>query len=313
LGSEFFLQSNSHGEPLAMDLSRGMSDLKVSGSEELERLKKENRQLKRQIGGASVRPGLEIPWDTIELGEQIGGGGFSIVYRAHWLKAPVAVKRWFDPNLTEKQQQEFREEVMTLQELSHPNIVQFLGACSRPPNLALVTEYLPHSLHHVLHNTNIEVDKKRVISLCKDICCAFVYMHSRSPPVIHRDVKPANFLLDRAWKLKVCDFGLAAQTDTQAGAGTPAYMAPELLSGKGYNEKVDVYAFGICLWEMVARLIPFDGAPGPKIKEAVPQGERPEIPLSCPRPMANLIKDCWQHDASARPSFARIHERLCDM
>eukprot|EP00951_Prasinocladus_malaysianus_P007814 scaffold56234_cov53-Prasinocladus_malaysianus.AAC.1 len=108
-----------------------------------------------------------------------------------------------------------------MQELSHPNIIQFLGACSKPPNLAMLTEYLPHSLFHVLHNTIIEVDRKRVLSLAKakviwpaypcslirqpspqDICSAFIYMHSRSPPVIHRDIKPANFLLDRAWKLK---------------------------------------------------------------------------------------------------------------
>lgn len=90
-----------------------------------------------------------------------------------------------------------------MQELSHPNIVQLMGVVSKPPNLAMVTEYLPHSLFHVLHNTNIEVDRKRAISLAKDICGAFIYLHSRSPPVIHRDIKPANFLLDRAWKLKV--------------------------------------------------------------------------------------------------------------
>jgi hypothetical protein len=81
----------------------------------LERLRKENQDLKRRLGGISVRPGLEIPWESIELGEQISGGGFSVVYRGYWLKTPVAIKRWFDPNLTEKQLQEFREEIMTLQ------------------------------------------------------------------------------------------------------------------------------------------------------------------------------------------------------
>eukprot|EP00192_Tetraselmis_astigmatica_P021296 CAMPEP_0117650476 /NCGR_PEP_ID=MMETSP0804-20121206/1558_1 /TAXON_ID=1074897 /ORGANISM="Tetraselmis astigmatica, Strain CCMP880" /LENGTH=291 /DNA_ID=CAMNT_0005456347 /DNA_START=561 /DNA_END=1436 /DNA_ORIENTATION=+ len=291
-----------------------MSGLSVSnGQAEIEQLRKENRELKRRLGGASVRPGLEIPWEDIELGDQISGGGFSIVYRGFWMKTPVAIKRWFDPNLTDAQLQEFREEVMTLQELSHPNIVQFLGACSKPPNLAMLTEYLPHSLHHVLHNTNIEIDRKRVISLAKDVCSAFIYMHSRSPPVIHRDIKPANFLLDRAWKLKVCDFGLASQNARMAGAGTIAYMAPELLAGTGFNEKVDVYAFGICLWEMTARLIPFDGVPAGQLKQLIIAGDRPEPPLSCPKSLVTLMKECWQEPAANRPSFSKIHNILSDL
>uniref|UniRef100_A0A7S1SQC5 Protein kinase domain-containing protein n=1 Tax=Tetraselmis chuii TaxID=63592 RepID=A0A7S1SQC5_9CHLO len=294
------------------DLSRGMSGLSV-GSGDMERLRQENRDLKRQLGGGGVKPSLAIPWEDIDLGDQISGGGFSVVYRGYWLRTPVAIKRWFDPEMTDKLLQEFREEVMTLQELSHPNIVQLMGVCSKPPNLAMVTEYLPHSLFHVLHNTNIEVDRKRVISLAKDICCAFIYLHSRSPPVIHRDIKPANFLLDRAWKLKLCDFGLASQNARQAGAGTPAYMAPELLAGTGFNEKVDVYAFGVCLWEMLARLLPFAETPPGQLKEKIIAGGRPEIPLSCPKAMANLIKDCWQQEASLRPSFPKIHNILSDM
>ena len=67
-------------------------------------------------------------------------------------------------------------------------------------------------------------------------------------------------------------------------------QAPELLSGTGFNEKVDVYAFGICLWEMISRLLPFDGVPASQLKDKIIAGERPEIPLSCPKPLANLMK-----------------------
>lgn len=89
------------------------------------------------------------------------------------------------------------------QALRHPNVVQFLGACSKLPNLAMVTEHMPHSLHSVLYTSNTALDRARVISLAQDIARAFIYLHSRKPAVIHRDIKPANFLLDRAWKVKV--------------------------------------------------------------------------------------------------------------
>ena len=99
------------------------------------------------------RPALEIPYEELDVRDQIGGGGFSLVYRAFWKGTPVAVKRWFDPDQTEKVMQEFREEVMTMQDLKHPNCVQLIGACSKPPNLAIVMEYMPYSLHFILHQS----------------------------------------------------------------------------------------------------------------------------------------------------------------
>lgn len=127
---------------------------------------------------------------------------------------------------------------MTLQQLRHPNVLQFLGACMKLPNLCMVTEHMPFSLHSVLYTSGIDLDKKRLVQLAMDICRAFVYLHSRKPALVHRDIKPANFLVDRSWKIKVCDFGLASNSRSQAGAGTPAYMAPELLEGRPYSEKV---------------------------------------------------------------------------
>jgi serine/threonine-protein kinase CTR1 len=79
---------------------------------------------------------------------------------------------------------------------------------------------------------------RRILGLALDIARCFVYLHTRKPAVIHRDIKPANFLVDRAWRVKICDFGLAANSKKQRGAGTPSYMAPELFGTGPYNEKV---------------------------------------------------------------------------
>ncbi len=84
----------------------------------------------------------------------------------------------------------------------------------------------------------VDLDRKRIVALMQDVARAFIYLHSRKPAIVHRDIKPANFLVDRQWRVKLCDFGLASNSRAQAGAGTPHYMAPELYESKPYNEKV---------------------------------------------------------------------------
>lgn len=83
------------------------------------------------------------------------------MYKGLWCGCPVAVKKWFDPDHTDDTIAEFRAEVMSLAELRHPNIVQFLGACMKPPNLCMVMEYLPHSLHSILYQSTVDMDQKR--------------------------------------------------------------------------------------------------------------------------------------------------------
>jgi len=300
-------------------LTSSTARFSLGDGDDVQTLKKENARLKAQIAqlhsgdGVSIgvgRANIDIPFEDLEMDEQIGGGGFSLVYRAMHKGTPVAVKRWFNPECTDIVMQEFREEVLTLRELRHPHVVQFIGACMRPPHLCIVMEHLPYSLFQVVHDGQFQVDRRRAMALGIDICRAFQYLHSRSPPVVHRDIKPANFLVDRAWKVKLCDFGLASINDRQKGAGTPAYMAPELHASKPYNEKVDVYAFGIMLWEFLAKQVPFDGAGPAEIRDSVLAGERPEMPLSCPKTLAKLIKDCWHQESASRPSFESIHSQL---
>lgn len=80
-----------------------------------------------------------------------------------------------------------REEVMTLQQLRHPNVLQFLGACMKMPNLCMVTEHMPHSLHAVLYTMQgVELDRKRIVGLAIEMARAFVYLHSRKPAIVHR-------------------------------------------------------------------------------------------------------------------------------
>uniref|UniRef100_A0A7R9VLW3 non-specific serine/threonine protein kinase n=1 Tax=Chlamydomonas euryale TaxID=1486919 RepID=A0A7R9VLW3_9CHLO len=290
------------------------SSLRISQNAEIERLLAENKELKRQLTGGALGTASQIPYEELDIQDQVGGGGFAIVYRATWKGTPVAVKKWFDPNATDQMMQEFREEVMTLQSLRHPNVLQFLGACMKHPDLCMVTEHMPHSLHGVLYQMQgVDLDRKRIVALMQDAARAFIYLHSRKPMLVHRDIKPANFLVDRQWRVKVCDFGLASNNRAQAGAGTPAYMAPELFeAGKPYNEKVDVYAFGVMLNEMMAKAQPFAGMPAGDIRAAVLSGQRPEVPLSAPRVLSEIVAACWADEPADRPSFEKVLDMLKD-
>lgn len=253
---------------------------------------------------------LEMSAEELDVREQVGGGGFSLVYKALYHGAPVAVKKWFDPRNTEDMLRDFREEVEICKDMRHPNVVQVLGACTLPPNLFIAFEYVPTTLHGVLHETSMEIDKKRVVGFMLDALRAFRYLHSRKPPITHRDVKPANFLVTRSWTVKLCDFGLASGSKAPT-AGTPAYMAPELHAGEtNYTTAVDIYALGVMLCEMICRAVPFDGLSPPDIRSAVLAGERPRVALSCPRAFKACFEQAWDEEPSKRPDAAAFFEAV---
>jgi len=163
------------------------------------------------------------------------------------------------------------------------------------------------------------------------------YLHSGTPPVLHRDLKSANLLLfEDSYTCKVCDFGLSrlkAQERSMTGnCGTVQvsekenlavvlfgsistnidtlfvqWMAPEILSNQRYAEPADVYAFGIILWEMLTRECPYEGMSAIQCALAVlNRDERPQIPQWCPPAFAALIRACWEKEPSKRPTFPQI-------
>merc|ERR1712048_1423900 len=219
-------------------------------------------------GNSSV-PNVEL--SELQEGEILSkSGGFSVIYSGTWHGTPVAIKKLFDPSNSPENLAELDNEVEKLGKLRHPHILSLLAVHRKPPAFSIVMEIVKgRSLFQLLHNEksfNIApgsptpVSEWELVRINESIALALCFMHARS--VVHRDVKSHNVLLSPHLEAKLCDFGLARMkselmTGAMQFAGTPQYMAPEVLQQLKYTEKVDVFAYGTLLWECMAVDIPF--------------------------------------------------------
>ncbi|XP_022884927.1 probable serine/threonine-protein kinase SIS8 isoform X2 [Olea europaea var. sylvestris] len=253
----------------------------------------------------------EIAWDEITL------GSYGEVYHGDWHGTEVAVKKFLDQDITNESLEEFRSEVRIMKKLRHPNIVLFMGAVTRPPNLSIVTEFLPRgSLYRLIHRPNNQLDKRRRLRMALDAARGMNYLHNCTPVIVHRDLKSPNLLVDKNWVVKVGDFGLSKMKDStfissKSNAGTAEWMAPEVLRNEPSNEKCDVYSFGVILWELCTLQQPWGGMNPMQVVGAVGfQHRRLDIPDDMDPVIADIIRKCWQTDPRLRPSFAEIMAAL---
>ncbi|KAK8461358.1 hypothetical protein SEVIR_1G021400v4 [Setaria viridis] len=194
-------------------------------------------------------------------------------------------------------------------------VILFLGACMKPPHLSLVTEYMElGSLYSLIHSKThkIKLHWKRRLKMLRDICRGLMCMHRLK--IVHRDLKSANCLVNKYWTVKICDFGLSRimsdlSMDDNSSAGTPEWMAPELIRNEPFTEKCDIFSFGVIMWELCTLSRPWEGIPPVQIVYSVANdGARLEIPDG---PLGSLIADCWA-EPERRPSCQEILTRLLD-
>eukprot|EP00249_Psilotum_nudum_P022894 c28683_g2_i2 orf=478-3453(+) len=255
----------------------------------------------------------EIPWEEIVLAERIGLGSYGEVYHGDWNGTEVAVKKFLDQDFSGDALDEFISEIRLMCRMRHPNVVLFIGAVTRPPNLSIVTEYLPRgSLFRLLHRPNTQLNEELRLKMALDVAKGMNYLHTSTPIIVHRDLKSPNLLVDKNWVVKVCDFGLSRMKhhtflSSKSTAGTPEWMAPEVLRNEPSNEKCDVYSFGVILWELATSQQPWSGINPMQVVGAVGfQNRRLEIPRDVDPLVARIIRECWQSDPSLRPSFSQL-------
>eukprot|EP01117_Protostelium_nocturnum_P007651 TRINITY_DN2744_c0_g1_i3.p1 TRINITY_DN2744_c0_g1~~TRINITY_DN2744_c0_g1_i3.p1 ORF type:complete len:746 (+),score=216.81 TRINITY_DN2744_c0_g1_i3:138-2240(+) len=264
--------------------------------------------------------GILIMASELKFVRNIGAGSCGEVDEMIWRGSRVAVKRIFRALLKEDARREFEVESEMLRRLRHPQIVLLMGTCHGKNGEALiVTEYIERgSLSDVLRDSSVTLDWRIMLKMASDAAKGMNYLHTYSPPIIHRDLKSQNLLVDKDFNVKVTDFGLAKWNDGEDNSktfcGTLPWTAPEVFDNLGYNEKVDVYSYGIVLWEIYTRQEVYGGMSKPNIIVGVTKENlRPPIGADCPVPYAQLMRDCWQKEYDMRPSFGEILHRLEQM
>jgi len=318
--------------------------MKVSKRSELEIKEEKEKEPEKPIDirtetQEEIRSNLHNEWllafKDLHVISKLGRGVSSTVHKGTWTwkgkEEVVAIKvlRLVSPA---KDLNDFKKELFIMSQVSAPNIVHFYGA-TLEPKLCIVMELCANgSLYHYL-KLKPEITWDKILKWGAETTRGINILHLWKPPIVHRDLKTLNLLLDKDLTIKVCDFGLSRHTPKEGEEltesdqtlqklrGTYAYTAPEMYYSKNYTAKADVYSIGIILWEMSTCLIhgklqrPYSEFTDIKydyqiIYQVAQQGRRPTISPHCPKPMSDLIELCWAQEPEDRPTAAGVIDAL---
>nr|AND76909.1 chitin elicitor receptor kinase 1-like protein [Fragaria x ananassa] len=269
--------------------------------------------------------------DNFSLANKIGQGGFGAVYYAELRGEKAAIKK-----MDMQASKEFLAELNVLTRVHHLNLVRLIGYCVEG-SLFLVYEYIENGnlSQHLRGSERDPIPWSNRVQIALDSARGLEYIHEHTVPVyIHRDIKSANILIDKNYHAKVADFGLTKLTEVGSTSlptrlvGTFGYMPPEYAQYGEVSPKVDVYAFGVVLYELISakEAVMRENASGAESRGLVglfeevlnqpdPREELQKVvdprlgdnyPLESVRKMAQLAKACVHENKDLRPSMRSI-------
>ncbi|KAI7904003.1 kinase-like domain-containing protein [Cokeromyces recurvatus] len=221
-------------------------------------------QQRLELNSHDKNPDFDIPYHTLVIGKKLGSGGFKDCY--------AAIGELRLTHFNQVDLDEIKHEINVLKQLRHENVIRFIGVCTHPEHLCIITELCSKGdLFDVIRNYK-KPNFSQLVMYMYDIALGVSYLHTRRPSIIHRDLKSMNILISGDDRAKVNDFGLArirpkANILMHTHCGTPNWQAPEYWSSNpSYTEKVDVsskranvkrhytciclfyFILGLCLW-----------------------------------------------------------------
>ncbi|RLN15185.1 hypothetical protein BBJ28_00009026 [Nothophytophthora sp. Chile5] len=274
-----------------------------------------------------------IPRDQVQVQKLLSRGAYGEVYSGVFNRERVAVKMLLPETRGNLHHvNEFLAEAKMTATMDHPHIVSFIGvAWSALTDLCMVLEFVDGGDLRTLLNKYEEThhpvgfDREKV-TIALHVCHALTYLHSLSPPVIHRDLKSRNILLNHALEAKLTDFGISRERLDQtmtAGVGTSLWMAPEVMMGERYDSKADMFSFGVVLSELDMHTLPyaqakarFHDTDGRQLADAsllqkVAMGTlQVDFSEEGPQSMTELGRACVSVEPSQRPAAAEALYKL---
>ncbi|KAL7734417.1 hypothetical protein ACLKA6_010746 [Drosophila palustris] len=246
----------------------------------------------------------QIPFESITDLEWLGSGAQGAVFSGKLKNEIVAVKKVKELKETD---------IKHLRKLDHENIIKFKGVCTQSPVFCIIMEFCPYGpLQNILKEEQVMLPS-RLVSWSKQIALGMQYLHSHK--IIHRDLKSPNILISTNEVVKISDFGTSREwneiSTKMSFAGTVAWMAPEVIRNEPCSEKVDIWSYGVVLWEMLTCEIPYKDVDSSAIIWGVGNNSlKLLVPSTCPEGFKLLVKLCWKSKPRNRPSFRQILSHL---
>jgi serine/threonine protein kinase len=246
-----------------------------------------------------------IPINELKIEKDIlANGQFSEVHKCMWRGTEIVIKK--PKKYTHQNIHDFLIEVEVWSTLRHPNIAQFLGFSADTKNLIILMERIKgKTLTQHLTDWGIFplIDSTKV---CKQLIQLVNFLHSCNPPVIYRDLKPDNIMIDQNGNVKLIDFGLSRFIDTSekevsqmtGGTGTYRYMAPEVVKYEPYDSRADIYSLGIVMAYIMKRKLPLQNVDFNKY--ILSENSLSYTIPFCPK-WTNIINMCVKYNYKDRP------------
>uniref|UniRef100_A0A1I8GLD3 Protein kinase domain-containing protein n=1 Tax=Macrostomum lignano TaxID=282301 RepID=A0A1I8GLD3_9PLAT len=235
-------------------------------------------------------------WTDISI---LGSGGFGEVWKVRTDTGSILAAKYIETSaMSADSQREVQNEVSTLRQLDHPNIVRFVTAKHQGNKLVVFTESIEGS----------------------DLSAR--YLHTRNPPVLHRDLKGQNIMVTREGIVKIIDFGLSIKLNMEMkrgmqatdilmtctnACGTLPFMAPEVFTTRRFSVKSDVWALGITVYQMISGAVPFYTKSTTEIIDTVTGSGAPSrLPVKCSAQLSDFYSSCTALDQGRRPPVREL-------
>ncbi|XP_063793024.1 tyrosine-protein kinase BTK [Pseudophryne corroboree] len=256
------------------------------------------------------------PMDLTFL-KELGNGQFGVVKYGKWRgQHEVAIKMVKEGSMSEDA---FIEEAKCMMKLSHHNLVQLYGVCTKKRPIFIITEYLSNGcLLSYLKEVRTRVNQGDLLSMCSDVSAAMSYLESKQ--FLHRDLAARNCLVAEDGTVKVSDFGLSRyvmddEYTSSLGSKFPVrWSPPEVLLYSKFSSKSDVWAFGVLMWEVFTfGKMPYERFNNSDIVTEIMKGVRLYRPQQATEKVYNVMLSCWEEKADDRPAFRTLQGAILEL